>query len=206
MAASDPGSAPVPTDEALARAADDEVAAAQARADAAPAAAPARSGARLLPAVGLGAAGVVAALLVSLTGYLLWQHKAMAQQRHSAAEFASAARQNVINLMSIDYNNADDSVERVLDSSTGRFKSNFAETAEDFVKALRDEKIITKATVNDTAVESMSGDTAVVLVSATSQREGPQAPKDQQQPRLWRIVVSLERDGDQIKMSGVEFV
>ena len=52
----------------------------------------------------------------------------------------------------------------------------------------------------------MTGESAVVLVSATSHREGPQAPKDQQQPRLWRIVVSLERDGDQIKMSGVEFV
>jgi len=220
MAASDPGSGPVPTDEALARAADDEVAAAEARAEAAraradelhrriaaaDAAAPARPGTRLLPAVGLGAAGVVAALLLALTGYQLWQHKAMAQQRHSAAEFAAAARQNVVNLMSIDYNSADDSVQRVLDGSTGRFKTNFEETADDFVKALRDEKIVTKASVNDTAVESMSGDSAVVLVSATSQREGPQAPKDQQQPRLWRIVVSLERDGDQIKMSGVEFV
>ena len=153
-----------------------------------------------------GAAGVVAALLLALTGYLLWQHKAMAQQRHSAAEFASAARQNVVNLMSIDYTSADDSVKRVLDGSTGRFKTNFADTADDFVKALQDEKVITKATVNDTAVESMSADAAVVLVSATSQREGPQAPKDQQQPRLWRIVVSLEREGDQIKMSGVEFV
>jgi hypothetical protein len=49
-------------------------------------------------------------------------------------------------------------------------------------------------------------DTAVVLVSATSQREGPKAPKDQQEPRLWRVVVSLERDGGQIKMSGVDFV
>lgn len=163
-------------------------------------------GVRLLPAVGVGIAGALGAALLALTGYLLWQHKAMAQQRHSAAEFTAAARQDVINLMSIDYNTADDSVKRVLDGSTGRFKTNFADTAEDFVKALKDEKIITKATVNDAAVESMTGDSAVVLVSATSHREGPQAPKDQQEPRLWRIVVSLERDGDQIKMSGVEFV
>jgi len=188
MAASDPELTTAPTDGSLAQVARDD------------------AGVTLLPAVALGVAGVVAAGLLGLTGYLLWQHKAMAEQRHSAAEFASAARQNVVNLMSIDYNSADDSVKRVLDSSTGRFKTNFADTADDFVKALRDEKIVTKATVNDIAVESMSGDSAVVLVSATSQREGAQAPKDQQQPRLWRIVMSLERDGDQIKMSGVEFV
>jgi Mce-associated membrane protein len=234
MAASDPESTAVPPDDSLARAAEDEAAAAEARAEeararadelrrrieAAEAAAeetpaatqppavptPATPAVRVLPAVGLGAAAVVAAGLLGLTGYLLWQHKAMAQQQRGAAEFAAAARQDVINLMSIDYNTADDSVKRVLDGSTGRFQKNFAETADDFVKALKDEKIITKATVNDAAVESMTGESAVVLVSATSRREGPQAPKDQQEPRLWRIVVSLERDGGQIKMSGVEFV
>jgi len=162
--------------------------------------------ARVLPAVGLGIAGALAAGLLALAGYLLWQHKTMAQERHSAAEFAAAARQDVINLMSIDYTTADDSVKRVLDGSTGRFRSNFADTADDFVKALKDEKIITKATVNHVAVESTTGDSAVVLVSATSHREGPQAPKDQQEPRLWRIAVTLEREGDQIKMSAVEFV
>jgi len=162
--------------------------------------------ARVLPAVGLGIAGALAAGLLALAGYLLWQHKTMAQERHSAAEFAAAARQDVINLMSIDYTTADDSVKRVLDGSTGRFRANFGDTADDFVKALKDEKIITKATVNHVAVESTTGDSAVVLVSATSHREGPQAPKDQQEPRLWRIAVTLEREGDQIKMSAVEFV
>ena len=167
---------------------------------------PPSRGAHVLPAVGLGIAGALAAGLLALAGYLVWQHKAMAQERHSAAEFAAAARQDVINLMSIDYNTADDSVKRVLDGSTGRFRANFADTADDFVKALKDEKIITKATVNQVAVESTTGDSAVVLVSATSHREGPQAPKDQQEPRLWRIAVTLEREGDQIKMSAVEFV
>jgi Mce-associated membrane protein len=144
--------------------------------------------------------------LLSLTGFMVWQHREHTEQRQRAAEYAAAARQGVINLMSIDYATAQDSVQRVLDGSTGKFRANFADTAEDFVKALKDEKITTKATVNDAAVESMTADSAVVMVSATSRREGPQAPKDQQQPRLWRVVLTLERDGDQIKMSGVEFV
>lgn len=158
---------------------------------------------QVIPAVltAVGAAG-----LLMLTGFMVWQHGRAVDHRERAAEYAAAARQNVVNLMSIDYATAKDSVQRVLDGSTGKFRDNFAQTADDFVKALQDEKIVTKAEVNDTAVESMTGDSAVVLVSATSRREGPAAPKDQQQPRVWRVVLTLQRDGGQIKMSGVDFV
>ena len=153
---------------------------------------------------------VIAALttvaFLAATGYMLFTHQEKNRQRQQIAEYAAAARQGVINLMSIDYATADESVKRVIDGSTGRFRANFEETADDFAKALKDEKIVTRATVNDAAVESLTGDSAVVLISATSRREGQQAPKDQQEPRLWRIVLTLQRDGGQIKMSGVEFV
>ncbi len=222
-----------PTPEDLARAAEAEAAAAQARAEEAraraaelrrrlddqPVPAPAEDTAvqaipahhkpgtapwrQLIPAV---LAALVAAGLLVSTGLMIWQHSTATGTRQRSAEFAAAARQSVVNLMSIDYASAGDSVQRVLDGSTGRFHDNFASTADDFVKALQAEKIVTKAEVNDTAVESMAGDSAVVLVSATSHREGPNAPKDQQQPRVWRVVLNLQRDGDQIKMSGVEFV
>lgn len=156
------------------------------------------------------AAVVIAALLtaglLAATGYMLVAHHEKSRRSQQIAEYAAAARQGLVNLMSIDYTTADDSVQRVLDGSTGRFRANFEETADEFVKALKDEKIVTKATVNDAAVESMTDDTAVVLLSATSRREGQQAPKDQQEPRLWRVVLTLQRDGGQIKMSSVEFV
>lgn len=160
----------------------------------------------VLPALTVGLAALIATALLAATGYMIWQHGKSNRQVHSGAEFAAAARQDVINLMSIDYNNAQDSVQRVLDGSTGRFHDNFAETADDFVKALKDEKIITKATVNGAAVESITDDSAVVLVSATSRREGAKTPKDQQEPRIWRVVVTLERADGQIKMTGVDFV
>lgn len=72
---------------------------------------------------------------------------------------------------------------------------------------MQQSKVVTKVTVNDTAVESMDKDSATVLVAATSQRTGPDAPpkEDQQPPRVWRVVVSLQRDGDQLKVSDVEF-
>ncbi|MGI9162504.1 MAG: hypothetical protein ACR2JI_06220 [Mycobacterium sp.] len=151
-------------------------------------------------------ATLATAALLSATGYMLWAHRSAEQQRRQVAEYTAIARQGVINLMSVDYGTARETVQRVLDSSTGRFRSNFEETADDFVKAVQEEKIVTRASVNDVAVDSMTADSAVVLVSATSQREGPQAPQSQQQPRVWRVVVTMERDGGQMKMSAVEFV
>lgn len=151
-------------------------------------------------------AAVATVALLSATGYMLWQHHSAEQQRRQAAEYAATARQGVVNLMSVDYTTAKDTVQRVIDGSTGRFRSNFEESADDFVKALQEEKIVTKATVNNAAVESVTGNSAVVLISATSQREGPDSPKSQQQPRVWRVVVTMERDGDQMKLSGIEFV
>lgn len=162
----------------------------------------------LLRTIAVAATTLLTAGLLGATGYMVWQHQKAAETRRSAAEFTAAARQDVINLMSMDYTRAQESVQRVLDNSTGKFRANFDETADEFARALRDEKIITTATINDAAVEpgSMTEKSAVVMVSATSQREGKQAPKDQQRPQVWRVVLTLEREGDQIKMSGVEFV
>jgi len=148
---------------------------------------------------------LVIAGLLSATGWMLWEHRKATAERHQTAEYAAAARQGVVNLMSMDYTQAKESVQRIIDDSIGKFKTNFEDTSKDLIKALQDSKMITKVTVNDTAVEAMDADTATVLVAATSHREGPDAPKEDQQPRVWRIVVTLEHDGGQIKVSDVEF-
>ncbi|WP_144418333.1 hypothetical protein [Mycobacterium sp. EPa45] len=161
-----------------------------------------RSWAKILVAA---AAILVIIGLLSGTGYMVWKHRDAETQRHRTAEFAAAARQGVVNLMSMDFNQAKESVQRVIDDSTGKFKSNFQDGADDLIKAMTDAKVVTKVTVNDAAVETMDKDSAVVLVAATSQRTGPDAPKEDQQPRVWRVVISLQREGDQLKVSDVEF-
>ncbi|MCV7342927.1 hypothetical protein [Mycolicibacterium rhodesiae] len=154
------------------------------------------------------AAAVAVLAIIGLlggTGWMVWQHRDAEAQRHRTAEFSAAARQGVVNLMSMDFNQAKESVQRAIDDSTGKFKANFEDGADDLIKAMQQSKVVTKVTVNDTAVESMDKDSATVLVAATSQRTGPDAPKEDQQPRVWRVVVSLQRDGDQLKVSDVEF-
>ncbi len=148
---------------------------------------------------------VIAGLLAG-TGYMVWQHRKATDERHRTAEFSAAARQGVVNLMSMDYTKAEESVQRVIDDSTGKFKDQFSEGSDDLIKAMQDSKVITKVTVNNTAVESMTADSAVVLIAATSERGDAKATQADKQPRVWRVALTVVRDGGQLKMSDVQFV
>ena len=142
--------------------------------------------------------------LLAASGYLAWQHRQSSQDRQRTAEFAAAARQGVVTLTSLDFNKAKDDVQRVIDNSTGSFKADFQSRADDFRSVVEQSKVVTKGTVNATAVGSMTSDSAVVLVAATSQVTNAAGAK--QEPRAWRLSVTMTRDGGQLKMSKVEFV
>jgi Mce-associated membrane protein len=106
--------------------------------------------------------------------------------------------------MTLDFNKAKEGVQRIIDDSTGSFSDDFRARADDFVKVVQDSKVVTEATVNATAVQSMTPDSAVVLVAATSRvTNSAGAQKD---PRAWRLSVTVTKDGGQIKMSKAEFV
>lgn len=154
--------------------------------------------------VAVGVATLLILTLLVASGFMFWQHrKALAEQRR-AAEFSAAARQGVVTLMSLDFNHAKEDVQRIIDSSTGQFKEDFQSTAEDFVKVAESSKAVTETTVSAAAVDSMTDDSAVVLVAAASRVTNAAGAK--QDPRTWRLSVTLNRDGDQMKLSKVEFV
>lgn len=135
---------------------------------------------------------------------MLRHHQRVQADERNRAEFVAAAKQVVVTLMSIDFNNPQDSVQRIIDNSTGPFRDEFQGAAEDFVRVSKDAKVTTKATVNVAAVESMTADSAVALVAASSTVTN--AAGANEAPRNWRLTVDLQREGDQIKMSKVEFV
>ncbi|HNM83479.1 MAG TPA: hypothetical protein PKI77_03055 [Mycobacterium sp.] len=150
----------------------------------------------------LGAAAVLG--LLGISTYILRSHRAVEADRQHAAQYSAAARQGVVNMMAINYNTAQADVQRVLDSATGRFKEDFESTSKDLVKALQEGKILTEVDVKSVALQSMTNESAVVLVSAVSQRGDPKATD--RDPRTWRAVVTVNREGDQIKVSNLEFV
>lgn len=156
--------------------------------------------------------GVVAATLIvvislgllSIGGWMMWQHHKIVGEQQQRAEYAAGASQGVVNLMSLDFNHAKQDVQRIIDSTTGDFKKDFEAQASDFVKVAESSKAVTVATVHATAVQSMTDNTANVLL-AVSTRVSNAASKEQQ-PRSWRLSVDVVRDGGQIKLAKVEFV
>jgi len=159
---------------------------------------------RILKALAAVVAIACTAALITLSVLMVMNHRDQAAEQQRRAEYAAAARQSVVTLMSLDFNTAKDDVQRIIDNSTGQFKDDFKTQAEDFIKVAQDSKVITEVSVNATAVDSMTNDTAVALVSATSRVTNAAGAK--QEPRSWRLSVTLQREGDQIKMSKVEFV
>jgi Mce-associated membrane protein len=158
----------------------------------------------VLKVVAMTLASLCTIALIAASVRMVIIHRDQAAEQQRSAEYAAAARQSVVTLMSLDFNKAKEDVQRIVDNSTGQFRDDFKNQADDFIKVAQESKVITEVTVNTAAVESMTNDTAVVLVSASSRVTNAAGAK--QEPRSWRLSVNLQRDGGQIKTAKVEFV
>lgn len=150
------------------------------------------------------AAAVAIVGLLAVSGWMIYQHHNVLQRRQSAAAYVATARQGVINLTSLDYNKANESVQRVLDIATGEFRDDFQKRAADFTDVVKDSKAVTEGTVAATGLESMNKDSAVVLVLAYESVTNVAGAKDE--PRTFRFRVTVVHDSDELKVSKVEFV
>lgn len=206
---------PATATQVLAELAEAEAAEAQARADADRArteaarlctteSLPPQSPLRQPSAIVMGVVAVLTAAALTLTVLMLWQHRGVAAHRAADARFVDAARTGVTALLTIDHTRAKDDVRRILELSTGSFRDDFARRADDFIKTAELSKAVTKGSISAAALESAEADTAVVLVAASSQVTNANGAKED--PRPWRMSVTVTRDGDNVKMSDVEFV
>jgi Mce-associated membrane protein len=149
------------------------------------------------------AALVIVASLVG-SGIIVWLHHQASQQRERSERFDAAARQGIVALTSLNFNQAKEDVQHIIDNSTGSFRDDFQARADDFVKVVETSKVVAQGTVKASAVQSMSDDSAVVLVVAEEQiTNSAGAKKD---PRVLRLSVTVARDGDQFKLAKVELV
>lgn len=151
-----------------------------------------------------GIAILCVAVQLGLGVLMVRHHREVMHEQQLAGEFTVAARQVVVTLMSIDAANAKDDAQRIIDSSTGQFRDEFQNAAEAFVKTAQQAKVSTTTTVQEAVVDSMTDDTAVVLVAARSTVTN--AAGAQEEPRTWRLSVHLVREDGQLKMSTMEFI
>jgi Mce-associated membrane protein len=155
-------------------------------------------------ALGLATAAILICAALVASGYMVWQHFSLVREHRHAAEFAAAARRGVELMMSIDPDHAKENVQRTIDVTTGPLKSQLEATSSYMVKSAQDAKVITKAAVQDTAVESMTDNSAVVLVVVKSDTTNPD--KSKRPTVFWRLSVNIDQDGGQLKISKLDFV
>ena len=154
--------------------------------------------------VGIGVGILLACASLAASGYMVWQDRTIVHKRQLAPEFAAAARQGVTTLMSIDPNHAREDIQRIIDASTGVLKAQIEARSTLMAQQAEESKVVSKVTVEAVGVESVDDNSGVALVSAKSDVTNPDNTK--RPPMLWRISVTIQRDGGQLKMSGVDFL
>jgi Mce-associated membrane protein len=147
---------------------------------------------------------IFAVALGGLTGWLGWQARENRQAQQQREIFLQTGRQAAINLTTIDAAEVDADVQRVLASAAGTFHDDFAARAPVFVEVVKKAQSKTEGTVTAAALESESPDRARVMVAVSVKTSYAGAPE--QQPRLWRMRIDVEKADDLAKVTNVVFV
>lgn len=157
---------------------------------------------------GVRAALVVGILMLAsiggLTGWLGWQTDRSEQAQQLDDMFLQAGRQGALNLTTMDHEHVEDDIQRVLDGSIGTFYDDFEQRAPAFAEVVKTTQSKTQGSVTEAGIESMSGDSARVLVAVSVKTSNIAAPE--QRPRLWRMRIDVQKVGDVAKVANVGFV
>lgn len=149
--------------------------------------------------------GLVAMLgLAALVGWLgtrMYQSHQVGAQRNL---FLQVGRQGAINLTTIDWQHADDDVRRITDSATGTFYDDFSKRSQPFIDVVKQAQSKSVGTVTEAGVESETDNGAQILVAVSVKTSNAGAAE--QQPRAWRMRISVQKVGNEAKVSNVEFV
>jgi Mce-associated membrane protein len=150
-------------------------------------------------------AGLILVLvLAGLTGWVGFRAYKTYQADEQRKLFLQVGRQGALNLTTIDWQHADADVQRILDSATGTFYDDFQKRAQPFVEVVKQAQSKSVGTVSEAGLESESDNGAQVLVAVTVNTSNAGAPE--QAPRAWRMRISVQKVGEEAKVSNVEFV
>ena len=155
---------------------------------------------RLAPIVGL----ILVLTLAGLSGWLGFKAYQLRETQHVRALLVQVGKQGAVNLTTIDYRNAEADVQRILDSSTGQFREEFAQRSEPFVEVVKKAQSTSSGTVTEAGLESVSGQEGRVLVAVTVKTVNRGVPDEQS--RYWRMRMTVIKEGDGAKVAKVDFV
>lgn len=143
--------------------------------------------------------------LVGLGGWLGFRVHQDHQVQVQRSLYVQVARQTAINLTTINYTEVDADIKRVLDSATGAFHDEFQNRSQPFVEVVKKVQSKSEGTIAEAGLLSYTKDQAQVLVAVAVKTSMAGAPADQE-PRRWRMRLTVDKTGDGAKVSNVEFV
>jgi Mce-associated membrane protein len=149
---------------------------------------------------------VLVVALAGLTGWLGFRTYQSRQADEQRKLFLEVGRQGALNLTTIDWQEANKDVQRILDSATGTFYDDFQKRSQPFVEVVKQAQSKSVGSIAEAGLEqnSITDNGAQVLVAVTVKTSNAGAPD--QQPRAWRMRISVQKVGDEAKVSNVEFV
>jgi Mce-associated membrane protein len=143
-------------------------------------------------------------VLVALAGWLGFRMHQSQQAQEQREVLIRVARQGAVNLTTIDWQHADSDIQRILDSATGTFYDDFSHRSKPFIDVVKKAQSKSVGTITEAGLESQSGNEAQVLVTVsvnTSSLAGAE-----QDPRHWRMLITVQKAGNDVKVSNVAFV
>lgn len=151
------------------------------------------------------AAVLLVVALVAVNVLLAHKHDAARSVADQRAEYIRAAQQEVLNVLTVHYDSADRDVQRILDDATGPWRVEFAPQAQSFTDAVRKAKVVTTAEIAGAGLERVNDDgTAQVLLTAHSKVSNSAGAHEE--PRTFRVRVTLARDDGRLEISKMEYV
>lgn len=149
--------------------------------------------------------GLVATLaLGGLVGWLGFRTYQLRQEQEQRELFLRVGRQGAVNLTTIDWQNVNSDIQRILDSATGPFYDDFSKRSQPFIDVVKKVQSKSVGTVTEAGLESVSRNEAQVLVAVSVKTSNVGA--EDQPPRSWRMRIDVQKVGDGAKVSNVLFV
>ena len=156
-------------------------------------AAPAQPG---VPRVLTVALGLAVVLTLVLAGFVVQAQAAVsdaAASRQDRADALTAARQEALNLTSVDSADIDGDLKRVQDGATGDFAKDFAAQSVKLRQVLKDNAVQSTGEVKDAGVVALAASNATVIVIINSTVKNKAQPTGT--PRTYRMRLELLKAG-----------
>jgi len=152
----------------------------------------------------IGLLALVAAVAVLAVVLLANRLGDVADEEARRQEILQTARQQGVNITTLDYQTVDKDLQRVLDQSTGTFRKEFQAGTKDLTDLVVKNKAVSTGEVLEAGIVTADSDSARVLVVADSTvSNGASA---QPQVRHYRMQLDMVRRGDRWLTSTLTFV